>query len=501
MIMKMALTPLALALLLTSCSTVKKKPKKHSYNPSIAEQAEYYRVQEHLIESDLPNCKGCIHGSAHDKTFTAPLNVYQIESDAVDELGLKNTKFDIPVTWNKQVAMWVKFFTGKGRRHFINYTQRAGRYAPVLSKIMADNGLPRDLIYLAMAESGFQNHARSWAKAVGPWQFMPYTGRKFGLNIDWYVDERRDPLKASIAAANYLKTLHNLFGSWELAAAGYNAGEGKIGRAIRMYRTKDFWQLTKGRYLRPETKNYVPKIMALAIIGKNLDVFGFKDEVKFDQALDYEEIMVKGNADLYEVAEVLELEFDEVKRYNPEIVRWQTPPYMETYPLRVPVGAKEAWDEYKDKDSVVANNFKTYVTPGSTTLQQISKKFKVPVNVLEDLNPDLEDTEQLNSKTVVHLPFREDHALDASMYADIYEKPSRRSRKIAKRNSYGRMISSYMKKGKRIRKPSVFYTVKRGDTLWRVAQKTGVPMSTIIRSNAHIVKRRQILPGDKLAIR
>ncbi len=142
---------------------------------------------------------------------------------------------------------------------------------------MADNGLPRDLIYLAMAESGFQNHARSWAKAVGPWQFMPYTGRKFGLNIDWYVDERRDPLKASIAAANYLKTLHNLFGSWELAAAGYNAGEGKIARAIRMYHSKDFWRLTQGRYLRPETKNYVPKIMALAIIGKNLDVFGFNE--------------------------------------------------------------------------------------------------------------------------------------------------------------------------------------------------------------------------------
>ena len=287
MITKLALTPLLLALFLTSCSTAtKKKSRKHTYNPSISEQAEFYRVQEHLIEKDLPNCKGCIHGSSHAKTFTAPLNVYEFPADAAQELGLRNTKFDIPVTWNKQVAGWVKFFTGKGRKHFMNYTQRAGRYAPVLSKIMADNGLPRDLIYLAMAESGFQNHARSWAKAVGPWQFMPYTGRKFGLNIDWYVDERRDPLKASIAAANYLKTLHGLFGSWELAAAGYNAGEGKIGRAIRMYRTNDFWKLTKGRYLRPETKNYVPKIMALAIIGKNLDVFGFND-IQFEKALDY----------------------------------------------------------------------------------------------------------------------------------------------------------------------------------------------------------------------
>lgn len=495
---KMALLPVTVLFLLTACSTTpKNKLNSSKYNPSVAEQAEYYRVQEQLIEKDLPNCSGCIHGSAHELTFTAPLQTYEISEEAARELNLKNTKFDFPVTWNKQTAMWVKFFTGKGRRHFINYTQRAGRYAPVLSKIMADNGLPRDLIYLAMAESGFQNHARSWAKAVGPWQFMPATGKKFGLNIDWYVDERRDPLKATIAAANYLKTLHGLFGSWELAAAGYNAGEGKIGRAIRMYKTKDFWNLTKGRYLRPETKNYVPKIMALAIIGKNLDVFGFSDEVKFQQALDYEEIMVKGNADLYEVAEALQLDFEELKRYNPEIVRWQIPPYLENYPLRVPVGAKEEWETYKDKDSVVADSYKTYVTNGASSIQHISRKFKVPEDVLEELNPDISKG-KLAPNTVVYLPFREDHSLRDGLYADIYEKSSK---KVRRARSHDRMIASYAKKGKLIKNPSVFYTVKRGDTLWRVAQRTGVPMSTIIRTNRHIIKRRQILPGDKLAIR
>jgi membrane-bound lytic murein transglycosylase D len=495
---KMAILPIGFLLLLTACSTNKKQRRpSNQYNPTVAEQAEFYRVQEQLIEKDLPNCKGCIHGSAHEATFTAPLRTYEISAEAARELGLTNTKFDFPVTWNKQTAMWVKFFTGKGRRHFVNYTQRAGRYAPVLSKIMADNGLPRDLIYLAMAESGFQNHARSWAKAVGPWQFMPATGKKFGLNIDWYVDERRDPLKATIAAANYLKTLHGLFGSWELAAAGYNAGEGKIGRAIRMYRSKDFWRLTQGRYLRPETKNYVPKIMALAIIGKNLDVFGF-NEIQFERALDYEEIMVKGNADLYEVAEVLELDFEEVKRYNPEITRWQIPPYLENYALRVPVGAKEAWDEYKEKDSVVADSFKTYVTHGKSSLQHISRKFKVPVNVLAELNPDVSPN-HLSPSTTVFLPFREDHSLQASMYADIYEKSSKKKSHRSRR--YSRSIASYGNKGKLIKNPSVFYTVKKGDTLWRVAQRMGVPMSTIIRTNRHIIRRRSILPGDRLAIR
>lgn len=493
----LAILPLGLLFLVSACSTTKSfKDPGSRYNPSVAEQAEFYRVQEQLIEKDLPNCKGCIHGSAHELTFTAPLNTYEISPEAARELGLVNTKFDFPVTWNKQTAMWVKFFTTRGRNHFINYTQRAGRYAPVLSKIMADNGLPRDLIYLAMAESGFQNHARSWAKAVGPWQFMPATGKNFGLNIDWYVDERRDPLKATIAAANYLKTLHGLFGSWELAAAGYNAGEGKIGRAIRMYKTKDFWKMTKGRYLRPETKNYVPKIMALAIIGKNLEVFGF-NEINFEKALDYEEIVVKGNADLYEIAEVLELDFEEVKRYNPEIVRWQIPPYLENYALKVPVGAKEAWDEYKDKDSVVADSYKTYVTNGQSSLQNISKKFKVPVEVLVELNPDM-NLNKLTPRSVVYLPFREDHSLQASMYADIYEKSSK---KVRRGRRHERMIATYGRKGKLIKNPSVFYTVKRGDTIWRVAQRTGVPMSTIIRTNRHIIKRRTILPGDRLAIR
>ena len=494
----MTYLPLVVAFLLTACSTTntRKYAKGGKYNPTVAEQAEFYRVQEQLIEKDLPNCHSCIHGSAHELTFTAPLKTYEISPEGAKELGLVNTKFDIPVTWNKQTAMWVKFFTGRGRSHFMNYTRRAGRYAPVLSKIMADNGLPRDLIYLAMAESGFQNHARSWAKAVGPWQFMPYTGKKFGLNIDWYVDERRDPLKATIAAANYLKTLHGLFGSWELAAAGYNAGEGKIGRAIKMYRTKDFWNLTRGRYLRPETKNYVPKIMALAIIGKNLEVFGFTD-IEFEKALDYEEIMVKGNSDLYEIAEVLQLDFEELKRYNPEVVRWQIPPYLESYALRVPVGAKEAWDSYADKDSVVADSYKTYVTNGKSSLQHISRKFRVPLDVLKDLNPEIANN-QLAPRSVVYLPFREDHSLKASMYADIYEKPSKKVRVVRRQE---RLIATYAKKGKLIKNPSVYYTVKKGDSLWRVAQRTGVPMGTIIRSNKHIIKRRQILPGDKLAIR
>ena len=494
-----SLLPLVTLMIVAACASKKNQDTTNSHtshNVSVSEQAQYYRVQEQLIERDLARCEGCIHGSGHELTFTPPLKIYEFDQAAAKELGLRNSKFDFPVVWNSKVKMWVKYFTGRGRGHFQNYVQRSGRYAPVLSKILADNGLPRDLIYLAMAESGFQNHARSWAKAVGPWQFMPYTGKKFGLNIDWYVDERRDPIKASIAAANYLKTLHGLFNSWELAAAGYNAGEGKIGRAIRMYKTKDFWQMSKGRYLKPETKNYVPKIMALAIIGKNLDVFGF-DNINFEKPLDYEEIQVKPNTDLYEVAKVLGLDFETVKKYNPEIVRWQTPPYSE-YSLRIPVGGSVNWDDQTHRDQIVATQYKSYQTKYLGSLGDVARKFKVPLNVLAGINPELSQKRSYPPKTQVLLPFREDHSLKANMYADLYEKAPR---KIRAKRSYNRIIAANINRGQLLKNPKVFYTVKKGDSLWAVARKTGVPMSTIIRSNSRILKKRQILPGDKLAIR
>lgn len=391
--------------------------EESDYQPSSASS----RIQQHLVEEDLANCSGCIQGSSHHGTFTSPLRVYELVG--ADHLNLKNTHFDLPVSWNKDVAKWVTYFTGKGRGYFERYSQRAGRYAPVLSKILADNGLPRDLIYLAMAESGFQNHAKSWAKAVGPWQFMPYTGKKYGLNIDWYMDERRDPLKASVAASGYLKDLYDLFGSWELATAGYNAGEGKMGRAIQRYGTRDFWKLTHGRYLRPETKNYVPKIMALAIIGKNLESFGFTG-IQFEHPHDYEEVTVKGNSDLYELSTVLGLDFEELQSYNPELIRWQTPPYAETYVLKVPVGKKETWESVENKDAVLATKYQTYSTKSSSELSHVASKFKLPLDVLRQLNPALVG-KSISPNTVINLPFREDHGARSQMYADLYEKTRR----------------------------------------------------------------------------
>jgi hypothetical protein len=188
---------------------------------------------------------------------------------------LKHTQFDIPITINSRVEYWIDYFTGRGRGHFTRYLERSEYFIPYIAPLLKQNGMPEDLVYLAMIESGFNNFARSHAKAVGPWQFISATGKRYGLMVNWWVDERRDIRKSTLAAVGYLRDLYNMFGHWELAAASYNAGEAKIARAVQRYGTKDFWVISKQRFLRPETRDYVPKIIAAAIIAKNREQFGF----------------------------------------------------------------------------------------------------------------------------------------------------------------------------------------------------------------------------------
>jgi membrane-bound lytic murein transglycosylase D len=190
-------------------------------------------------------------------------------------MKLQNTRFDFPVTINSQVESWIDYFTGRGRKNFERYLERSELFIPYIRPLLRQNGLPEDLVYLAMIESGFNNHARSHARAVGPWQFISATGKRYGLMVNWWVDERRDTRKSTLAAVEYLRDLYSIFQSWELAAAAYNAGEAKIARAIRRFGVKDFWVLARHKFLRPETRNYVPKIIAAAIVSKNRTQFGF----------------------------------------------------------------------------------------------------------------------------------------------------------------------------------------------------------------------------------
>lgn len=253
----------------------------------------------------------------------------------------KEMTFDIPVPLNERVETYIHYFTNRIRERFSTWLTRSEMYLPMMKKTFKEKGLPEDLTYLALIESGFSTKAVSRAKATGQWQFMYGTGKRYGLRIDRWIDERRDPEKATAAAADYLTDLYGMFNDWHLAAAGYNAGEGKIGRAIKKYDTNDFWQLSqpKYKYLKSETKNYVPQLIAATLIAKEPAKYGF-DDIESPPSLVYEMVTINGMKDLREIAVVAECSVEDLKLLNPELKTSFTPPNYPDYQLNVPVGAK-----------------------------------------------------------------------------------------------------------------------------------------------------------------
>jgi membrane-bound lytic murein transglycosylase D len=210
----------------------------------------------------------------------------------------------------------------------------------MMKEVFKRNGLPEDLVYVAMIESGFQMHARSFANAVGPWQFMSGTGRSYSLRIDQWIDERKEPHKATVAAAFYLKELSGIFnGDWYLAAAGYNAGENKILRAINMYNTKDFWELSRGSYLKRETREYVPKLLAAAIIARDPIGYGFSG-VAYLPPIEFDMVQIPTRTDLELVAKLAGTSTENIRALNPGLRYWCTPPNYPDFQLKLPRGTK-----------------------------------------------------------------------------------------------------------------------------------------------------------------
>lgn len=244
-----------------------------------------------------------------------------------------------PMVNNEFVEQWLRYFTGRGRIHFEKWLSRSPRYTPLITQVMQQDGLPEDLVYLAMIESGFNPRAKSHARAVGPWQFIKSTGTRYALRVDSWVDERRDIVKSTHAAAQYLKELHQIFGSWYLAAASYNAGEGKVLNAIRRDKSRNFWELArKKKNFRAETRNYVPKIIAAALISKNPSQYGFAD-IKYETNLEWETVEVPSGVHLRSLTEVAGLDAETIKLMNAELKRGVTPP-GQNWTLKVPVGSK-----------------------------------------------------------------------------------------------------------------------------------------------------------------
>ena len=238
---------------------------------------------------------------------------------------------------NADVHRYIEFFTGAGRSTFERWLKRSGRYMSLFREVLRREGLPPDLVHLVFVESGFNVHAKSVSAAVGPWQFLRSTGRLWGLTVNQWVDERRDPEKSTVAAARYLKHLYTIFGDWPLALASYNAGEGTVLRAIKKQGTTNYWDLR----LPKQTEEYVPQFMAVLAIAREPRKYGF-DEVALDDPMDFDEIALKGTVDLRAVARLAECDYEMLRELNPAVRGSAAPARDGVTMLRVPEGKAEA---------------------------------------------------------------------------------------------------------------------------------------------------------------
>jgi membrane-bound lytic murein transglycosylase D len=299
---------------------------------------------------------------------------------------------DIPVSVNKAVLQWIDYFQGRGRPHMERYLSRSTRYAPIMKEILKKEGLPEDLIYIALIESGFSSTAHSHANAVGYWQFIRGTGKRYNLQIDSYVDERRDFVKATQAAADYFKGLYNLFGVWYLAIASYNVGENRVKGLVMKYHTRDFWQLARENKLPDETINYVPKFLAARLIAKEPEKYGFTD-IDYQPPLAFTEVEFNTSIDIRKLAQGMNLDYDDLRDLNPSYKRGVAFEKGGKLKLRVPPGtealalaAAPAASAGSPRVYVADEDYNYYRVRRGDTIATIARKFNTSQSQIRELN-------------------------------------------------------------------------------------------------------------------
>ena len=384
------------------------------------------------------------------------------ENESVEMGTTKFTILDdreghIPLVTNSQVESYIRYFKGKGRKGFNIWLRRYVQYREIILPILEANDLPEELIVVSMIESGFDPKAVSRAKAVGLWQFMYLTGKQYGLERTWYVDERQDIIKSTEAAAKYFKDLYREFEDWYLVLAAYNTGPGRVNRTVNLHETSDYWQLYS---LPKDTKNYIPYFLSSAIILKNPEKYGFK--IPKAKSFKYDEVVIKKSADLSVIAKSAGTKTNTIKYLNPELRQSATPANGD-YVLRVPYGSKEkfykSFNALPETERFATQKVEHRVKKGEN-LSTIASKYRVLISDLMTINNLKSDRLSIGQR--LKIPVK------------------------------GGIYSNYPEK--------ITYTVKKGDTLGGIADKYNTRASEIRKWNKMSSNNSLINIGQKLVL-
>ena len=423
--------------------------------------------------------------SLFDKPEPTPELTDAVKSD------LENTSHDVPIPLNPRVVSYIELFQGRLRSFITEGLVRGSKYLPMIQNVFRAEGLPLDLAYVPLVESAFKTNALSRASAKGVWQFMRGTALENGLRHDWYVDERSDPEKSTLAAAKYLKTLSGMFdGDWHLALASYNGGPGRVQRAMKRSGRQQFWSLAESsRYLPRETREYVPMILAAIVIAKNPAQYGF--DIQPEPGVPSERVTLPSPVDLRRIAEWTDSSIDTIQALNPELRRWTTPVRSDAYTLKVPEGTAERVTsrlEWVPPAERAALNW--YTVRRGESLQTIARKLRVSRGELAAAN-----------YLSVRAPVRAGQQLvipraPATLMAARPDRPVpvAESRRVAASSA----LVSDAPSAQQSKDARLIYQVKRGDTLSSIARVFQTTVTSLRRWN-HLAGNH-ISVGDRLLI-
>lgn len=435
-----------------------------------------------------PNAKGA--EGTNSETEMKDIGSFRI-SDPEGPKVVDQELESIPTEINPLVEKWIAYFQGRGRPHMERYLARSTRYEKLMKKVLRDNGLPEDLFYIALIESGFSSGATSHAAAVGYWQFIRGTGKRYGLEITPFIDERRDPVFATQAAAEYFKGLYSVFGSWYLAMASYNVGENRVKREVMNHYTRDFWELARKKRLPKETINYVPKFIAAKMIGKEPEKYGF-GEIDYLPPIEFDHITVTKPVNLRQISEKMNLNYEDFKALNPKFKGEVATLKGSELVLRIPPGTAQA-AMVAANESVVDNvqfiadsgDVQQYRIRRGDTLGALARRYRTSVAYLRDLN-DLPRRKALRVGMRIYVPDR----------TPLKERSSAK-RTMEAKNTKG--TPAKVASTVTVSTDGRYYIVQSGDSLYTIARKYSTSVSELQRMNQ--IKRGKVLKvGMKLKV-